>query len=182
MIVAFDNTFLTSTLNPDSAPRPNPKTGKPVDHCSLRVEALIDTLSKQSSTVLIPSPCLAEILIAVPDVQKALEEIDKSSAFEIAPFDARSAIELAEATRNALASGDKRLGRGEAWQKVKMDRQIAAIAKVNGADILYTDDDSQSYFASVLDMQVKHTWDLDLPPKYAQMSFPEDPTAKPRKT
>lgn len=45
------------------------------------------------------------------------------------------------------------------------------IAKVHGADILYTDDDNQTKFAKLLGLIVKHTWDLDLPYEYAQYSL-----------
>jgi hypothetical protein len=45
---------------------------------------------------------------------------------------------------------------------------------VNGADVFYTDDGNQSAFAEKLGMTVKHTWDLDLPPKYAQGDWLKD--------
>lgn len=48
------------------------------------------------------------------------------------------------------------------------------IAKVNGASIFYSDDGNQSVFAERLGMQVKHSWDLDLPHRYAQRSMFDD--------
>lgn len=54
------------------------------------------------------------------------------------------------------------------WQQVKFDRQIAAIAKANGAETFYTDDKDQAKFAELLSLKVMHTWDLGLPAKYAQ--------------
>jgi len=168
MIIALDNTFLSLVFNLNTIPTPNPATGKPVDHCLKRVEALVDIHSKRGDTVIIPTPCLAELLCAVPDFEKTISEIDKSAAFYIAPFDARSAIELAEVQRQAKANGDKKGGIEAGWQEVKFDRQIAVIAKVNGADIFYTDDGNQSKFAKKVGLNVKHSWDLDLPPEYAQ--------------
>lgn len=150
-----------------------PPTGKPIEHCALRVEALIDEIGKRGDTVLIPTPCLAELLCVVPDLEKAIGEISRSVAFEPAPFDVRASIELAAETRKALSSGDKKAGVAAGWQEIKFDRQIAAIAKVNGAEIFYTDDHNQSVFAARLGLIVKHTWDLDLPPKYAQTDFIE---------
>lgn len=171
MIVAVDNTFLSLLWNPDSRPTPSPGTGQPVSHYRLRIEALIDECSKRSNVVLIPTPCLAELLCAVPDLEKAVNTINSSIAFKVAPFDARAAIDLAQAIRKAKNDGSKRLGSAAGWQKVKFDRQIAATAKANGAEIFYTDDDNQTRFAEMLEMKVIHTWDLDLPAKYAQQDF-----------
>lgn len=106
MIVAFDNTFLSLALNPKTKPTPNPATNAPIDFCVHRVEALIDELGSRGDTILIPTPCLAEMLCAVPDFEAAISEVYKTSAFEPAPFDARSAIELANASRKAKAEGD----------------------------------------------------------------------------
>jgi hypothetical protein len=171
MIIAFDNTFLSLIFNPNTLPTPNPLTGKPVDHCTQRVEALVDMHSKRGDTVLIPTPCFSELLCAVPDLEKAIQAINSSVAFDLAPFDARCAIDLADLQRKAKASGDKKSGVAASWNEIKFDRQIAIIAKVGGAEIFYTDDTNQTKFAEMTGMQVKHTWDLDLPAKYAQMSF-----------
>lgn len=174
MIVAVDNSFLCLLLKPDAIPTPDPKTGVPVAHWKERINALVDRHSKQGDTILVPTPCLAELLTAVPDVVKAVAEIDRASAMETAAFDARCAIELGIETQKAFQKGDKKSGSSEAWQKVKIDRQIAVIAKVGGAEIFYTDDANQTKFASMLGMTVKHSWDLDLPPQYAQISLIDD--------
>lgn len=168
MIVAFDNTFLSLALHPGAKPRPNPATGRPIEYCSERVEALVDELSGRGATVLIPTPCFSELLCAVPDLEKAISAITRSTAFELAPFDERCAIDLADVVRKAIASGDKRSGVSATWNEIKFDRQIAMIAKVYGAGTLYTDDGNQSEFAKHIGLTVKHTWDLDLPPRYSQ--------------
>jgi len=174
MIVAFDNTFLSLALNPNTKPTPNPATGTPVDLCALRVEALIDELGARGDTILIPTPCLAEMLCAVPDFEAAISEIYETAAFNPAPFDARCAIELADASRKAKAAGDKRSGIAASWNEIKFDRQIAAIAKVGRASVFYTDDNNQTKFAKLLGLEVKHTWDLYLPDKYRQISLIEE--------
>lgn len=175
MIVAFDNTFLSLVLNPGSKPRPNPATGKPVEHCKERVEALVDTLSKRGDTVIIPTPCFSELLCAVPDLERAVVEINQSTAFDLAGFDERCAIDLADVIRKAISSGDKKSGVSAPWNEIKFDRQIAIISRVGGAEILYTDDSNQAKFAKQIGLRVKHTWELDLPPSYAQkVLFDED--------
>lgn len=92
---------------------------------------------------------------------------------ELVPFDARSAIEYGIMTRTAKESGDKRAGALGDWQRIKFDRQIVAVAVAHGASVLYTDDENQSKFAELVGLAVKHTWELDLPDKYAQMDILE---------
>lgn len=168
MIVAFDNTFLSLALHPGSKPRPNPATGKPIEYCKERVDGLVDDLSSRGATILIPTPCFSELLCAVPDFEKAISAINQSTAFDLAPFDERCAIDLADVVRKAIAAGDKRSGVSAPWSEIKFDRQIAVIAKVYGAGTLYTDDTNQAEYAKQIGLIVKHTWDLELPLKYAQ--------------
>jgi predicted nucleic acid-binding protein len=170
VIVAFDNTFLTLVLNPNSQPGINPATGTIVSHFRQRIEALIDKLSNEKHHIIIPTPCLAESLIRAQDIQKIFETISAFSAIRFAPFDVKSAIELAEITQNAKAQGLPTVG---TKTEVKFDRQIVAVAKANGAKTFYTDDSSQSNFAATAGLSVKHSWDLDLPPEYAQRDIRE---------
>lgn len=174
MIVAFDNTFLTLVLNPASRPRPNPATGQPVSHCRQRIDALIDTLSKNGDSVIIPAPTLAEALVATEDLDAVVKAIERYEAIEIVPFNARAAYEYAEIVKTAIDNGDKRSGSNAEWQKIKFDRQIVATSKAHGAERLYTDDDGQTGFAELSGLTVVHTWNLDLPPEYAQMDFERD--------
>lgn len=168
MIVAFDNSLLTLAFNPKAAPTPNPATGAPISHCAVRVRALIDELSTRGDTIIVPAPCLSEMLCSAPDAIRALQIIDESTAFRVEPFDQKCAIDLADTITKAIAAGNKKFGSQAGWQQVKFDRQIAVIANVNRAQCLYTDDKNQTLFATEIGLQVKHTWDLDLPAKYAQ--------------
>lgn len=146
MIVALDNTFLTLLLNPNSVPRSGPN-GQPTEFWKERVDAMIDTHSDNGDTILIPTPCLAEVLMAVPSANKAIAAIEESTAMQIAPFDAKAAIELGIESAKARKAGDKKSGSTEDWQKVKFDRQISIIAKTAGAEIFYTDDSNQTHFS-----------------------------------
>ncbi len=173
MIVALDNSFLSLIFYENARPGSNPATGKPVEHCQLRVDAMIEYHSSKNDIVLIPTPCLTELLVIVPDFAKIINEISRSVAFEIAAFDVRASIDLAEERRKAKLAGDKRSGVGMSvsWSEVNFDRQIAAIAKSRGAEIFYTDDKTQTTFANMIGLKVKHTWDLDLPPEFAQVEM-----------
>jgi predicted nucleic acid-binding protein len=167
----MDNTFFTLVLNPAAAPRPDPGTGNPVDHHRLRIEALIEDLGRKKAKIVLPTPAIAEAMCICGDFDKVLVKIEEYEVFEPCTFDTRSAIELARMTRVAVNGGDKRGGSLGDWQKIKIDRQIVAIAKVNGASILYTDDDSQTNFATHCGLKVVHTWDLDLPASHAQIDW-----------
>jgi hypothetical protein len=171
VIVALDNTFLTLVLNLAALPRPDPRTGNPVPHCRWRIEALIDNLSAQRARIIIPTPVLAETLCATGDLERLLTRLNEYQDIEVCPFDKKSTIEFALMIRTAIAKGDKRDGVTSDWQRVKFDRQIVAIAKSNGASILYTDDDPQTRFAELAGLAVQHTWDLTLPPSHAQMDW-----------
>eukprot|EP01013_Petalomonas_cantuscygni_P045368 TRINITY_DN9956_c0_g2_i1.p3 TRINITY_DN9956_c0_g2~~TRINITY_DN9956_c0_g2_i1.p3 ORF type:complete len:108 (+),score=14.50 TRINITY_DN9956_c0_g2_i1:1035-1358(+) len=94
--------------------------------------------------------------------------IDMESVLEVASFCDRCAIELALLNKKHKEDGNKRgPGRGE-WQKVKLDKQIVATAKANGAAVVYTDDANQTSFALEAGMEVIHTWDLPLPHPFDQ--------------
>jgi hypothetical protein len=173
VIAAIDNTFLTLLLHPKAAARPNPATGLPVPHCRLRIEALVDTLSHSGGTLLVPAPALAEALCVSAAMETYLEELQQYACIEIAPFDGRAAFELGRVIRSAMSEGDKRSAQQGSWQHIKMDRAIVAIAVAHSATIFYSDDDRQIAFAKLAGLNVKSTWDLDLPPEYAQQHLSE---------
>jgi len=173
VIAAIDNTFLTLLLNPGAAPRPNPATGQPVSHCRQRIEALVDDLSRRNGTLLVPAPSLAEALCASNAIEAYFNDLQQYSAIEVAPFDARAAYELVRIIRAASANGDKRSGQAGHWQHVKMDRAIVAVAVSRSATVFYSDNRRQIAFANLAGLVVKSTWDLDLPPEYAQQDLSE---------
>lgn len=62
------------------------------------------------------------------------------------------------------AAGDKRGGSEGSWTKVKFDRQIAAIAKVEDVTTTYSDDTELRKYAESAGMQAIETEQLPLPP------------------
>lgn len=133
----------------ESADSPiDPQTRKPVTRAKDRINLLIQTLQAAKERILIPTPVLAEVLVqSGPSGIQYVQRLQRSSVFEIAGFDMRAAVELAEMTRQAIATGEKKLGEQAPWQKIKLDRQIVAIARVAGARVLYTDDGPLGRFA-----------------------------------
>lgn len=140
-MVAFDAGFLSILFHTSSKVPNDPATGKPPDFAKERIEHLIDTLSEDGEKILIPTPALSELLIALgKSGAQAITRLHGESVFQIRDFDERAAIELAEMSR-VKADEKKQKKQGGTWAKVKFDRQIVAIAKVNGAKVVYSTDD-----------------------------------------
>jgi len=95
---------------------------------------------------------------------KYLEIINRSSRFRVASFGERAAVEAAAAHREMIDAGNKK-ETGEIWAKVKFDRQIVAIAKVEGADCIYSNDQDIAKYAKREGILVISIPDLPTPPK-----------------
>lgn len=164
MIVAVDTSALALMINPAADPPQDPQTGQLVDRARERIQHFIATLTT-SDTLIVPTPVLAELLVRAEDGGPGLLAAMAGLArLKVRPFGERAAVETAFMTREALASGDKKSGSLEPYQKVKFDRQIIAIARVEGAARIYADDRPLASFARRLNMDVFSTWDLPLPP------------------
>ena len=174
-MVAFDATMLLLLFSPNVPPPLDPVTGQPVKFARERIDFLIAHLEKEKIKIIIPTPALSEILVksgtAGPEY---LERLTTSSAFKIVPFDIRAAIEVAAMTRQAIDQGNKRFGTNAhaIWAKVKYDRQIVAIAKVEEASAIYSDDDDVRKLAQAQGMTIIQLPELPLPPDAAQTNLP----------
>ena len=69
-------------------------------------------------------------------------------------------MEAAARHREALRLGDKKEG-SESWAKLKFDRQIVAIAKVKGADTIYSNDSDIRRYARMDGLKVVTLDDLE---------------------
>jgi hypothetical protein len=147
--VAFDASFLLPLLS-RTVPKPfDPATNRPIEFVEERLDFLLKQLENDRTKILIPTPALSEILVHADKAgPEYLNRLKQSSAFVIKPFDDLAAVEVALMIREAIKSGDKRSGVKDTWAKVKFDRQIVAIAKVNGASVLYSDDEGIKTFAA----------------------------------
>ncbi len=72
-------------------------------------------------------------------------------------------------TREALGSGDLRAGTTATRAKLKFDRQIVAIARVNRQTTIYSDDSDIAKLADALDLEVIPISGLPPPPENAQL-------------
>lgn len=168
-MVVFDTAVLTLLLWDSAKPPIDPSSGKPVERCKERMELLVEQLHQNRETIIIPTPVLSEVLVVTgPEGLEYVYILQKASVFRIEPFDTRAAIELAELTRTALKSGDKKSGIDASWEKIKLDRQIVAIAKVSGATTIYTNDRRLANAATRAGLTVIGVHELPLPPEERQ--------------
>jgi hypothetical protein len=162
MIVLFDANFLLMLF--DEKARAPKRAGKPViKNASERIELLVQDLSKKRTKIIVPTPALAEFLLMASDsYDRYLAEIKKRTVFEVFGFDDPACIELVDMS---LALGKPKKNKPEdTWAKLKYDRQIIAIGKVNRAQQVYTTDDGVRNLAIQAGMKPIDLEDLPEPP------------------
>jgi hypothetical protein len=64
-MIALDTTAL-SLLFVENANAHGVKSRKPIKHAKERMEFLIERISQQGDAIIIPTPCLSEILVKTP--------------------------------------------------------------------------------------------------------------------
>lgn len=173
MIVVLDATVLVYFLDDKAKPPKQKGAERVVERCRERVEYLIDSLQASKAKIIVPTPVLAEVLVgAGGSASEWLRILTTSKHFRLAPFDERAAIEFAATQASRSAAGVK--SASSTWAQAKFDAQIMAIAAVEGADTIYSDD-SHIKRLSGTRFAVIGIEDLPLPPKDPQVSF-EFPT------
>lgn len=164
MAVAFDNTIATVLLNRRAQVPAHPETGVPIDFARERIGGLVKKLEKEQAKIIIPTPVVAELLtVSGPEGVQYFDTIAKSTVFQPGDFDMRAALEVSFMNATALAEGDKKGGVDAPWQKIKVDRQIIAICKVNGVTLLYTDDASLRSVAARAGLPTMGIHELPIP-------------------
>jgi hypothetical protein len=124
----------------------------------------LEDLDADSERIIVPTPALCEFLVlAGKDGPEYLDKIRGMKTFLVKPFDEMAAIELAAIEYESRSKGSKKGTSTAPWTKVKFDRQIVAIAKVNQCKRLYSDDGDVKNFGEKAGLEVISTWDLPLP-------------------
>lgn len=140
MTAAIDTSLLLYILDEKTSAPIDSATGKPVERCAERVNLLIANLASKREKLIVPTPVLAEVLVkAGPAAPSYLRILDTNRAIRLVDFNALAAIEASVMIADVFASADRPVG-GDARVKMKFDVMIAAIAKVNGASTVYSDD------------------------------------------
>ena len=160
-MIVFETSIVVLTITPNARAPRDPATGQPVTNCKDRIDHFIEKLRNNGERILIPTPVLAEFLVkAGPNKMEYLDLFMKQGAFAIGAFDTLAAVELAELLDADLQSG-KPLDPGTTRAKLRFDRQITAIGKVNGATRICTDDVQLGEFADKHGMKPVYVWNLD---------------------
>jgi len=184
-MVVLDATMLLLLLSPNATAPTDAATGKPVEHAQQRLEGLLKQLEADRTKIIVPAPALSEILVRAGKAgPEYLDRLNRSSAFRIVSFDIRAAVEVAQMTRSAIDSGNKRTDPEATWAKIKYDRQIVAIARVENASIIYSDDRHIRRLAADAGMSVIGIAEVPLPDDLKQMDLlsltpPERPSETP---
>jgi predicted nucleic acid-binding protein len=170
LIVVFDASILIYVIDEQAKPPVDPTTGKPVDSCYERVTHLLESLQQQNAKIVIPTPALAEVLVrAAKGGPEFLRILSSSRHFRIAAFDERAAVEF------AARQAERIVGIGRAppttRAKAKFDDQIVAIAAVEGATTIYSDDEDIARLAESR-FEVIKIAAIPLPPEAAQGKLP----------
>jgi len=171
--VLFDNTFLALLWRP-SAPAPtDPATKEPVTRHADRIDYLLEQLEARGAKAIIATPALSELLVGFKEPgQLILDEIDSSAVFEIVPFGRRAAIEAALATQVSMSMDvPKGSSTDGSYQKVKVDRQIVAIATIEQVETIYSDDSDVKTLAETAGIKCLRLADLPLPPEDPQKNL-----------
>lgn len=135
-----------------------------------RLDALIADLSKRRSYVGIPTPALAEFLVRTDAATQAvLDAVERKSSLRVLPFDKKAAFECSLLDKKAIANGSKRgSAKSAPYQKIKVDRQIIAIAIANGAELIVSGDDNLIALARDVGLKALKIEELPLPPAALQ--------------
>lgn len=186
-MICLDNTLLGILLFGESVKPPTDPEGNAISRFEDRLEFLLETWATDKEQIIIPTPVLAEFLVlAGPDASTYLDEIHATSHFKIESFDEKAAIEWAAmrlANRATLSKAGLKRDDGETKAKINFDRQIVAIAKANGATVIYSDDKGVATFAEQNGIQVIQSWKIPLPPSIkVELPFPNDDVTDERET
>ena len=100
-----------------------------------------------------------------------LKILERNRRVRIAPFGKRAAIELAEITRQEGKPKRYGLDSIESKAKLRFDRQIVAIVRVEGQRIIYTDDNGLAPFSKQLGIESVKLNEVDPPDETVQTAL-----------
>lgn len=108
---------------------------------SLRMQGLFQILRAKKESIGIPAQVWAEFLDQAGEGElSATQNIFKTTAFRLLPYDLKAVMETVEVVKAGRSARKTSKGEKRPRQSVKVDWQIIAIAKANGARLLITND------------------------------------------
>lgn len=155
MSVAFDATVLVDFFS-----------RKVTGDRRAKLDDLVGALEKSRTRIVIPTPALTELLVRAGKAREEIHNVlTRKSAFEIAPFDVKAAIECSILLEEAWSGLEKR---AVTKTKFKFDWQIVAIAATRRVTAIYSDDGDIAKAAARVGIQVVRIDDLALPASASQ--------------
>lgn len=156
--IVLDNNVLIAWFD-----HPKSDYGKKLDY-------LLQTAQEKRQKIIIPTPVMAEFLAHI-DSNTArtsfLQQLRRSAAVSIEPFDEPAAIEASEIGKLRPEAGADKPYK----QKIKVDAQIVAVAKTHCAILIVSGDKDIRNLGTFAEITVKKIDDLDLPPQDPQLSL-----------
>lgn len=137
-IVCLDNNITAFALRDDAHPDDAYKV--------VRVRALLRYLDEQEKIILLPTPVITECLWPV-EVHAREQVLNVINKFMIGAFDLAASVKCAE-MMHAMTPAEKdfKKERGITKAQMKFDYMIAAIAIVNEAECIYSEDEGLKTF------------------------------------
>jgi hypothetical protein len=155
-----------------------------------RLDHLIAMIERSRGQLIVPMPALAEFLVGADRAGlEYVNKLERRAWVDLAPFDRAAAFECAQLDRAALggaalaakkgqdAIAGKKDGVQAQWQKIKIDRQLVAIAKSRGANQFISADDGVRSNAQRVGIRAMTIPELELPDSSRQSKFSFDPQA-----
>lgn len=158
--VTFDSTYLIDIFNPRIA-----------GDQRAALDNLVDELSKSQTRILIPSPCLTELLIQAGKARdQYIHKLGSTKSFEVIPFDRRAATECALLLADAW---DKKSQRAITLTKFKYDWMVVACSASRGVKKIYSDDADINRCAATIGIQTITQKKLLIPAESRQLRIPD---------
>jgi predicted nucleic acid-binding protein len=144
---------------------------------SARLKGVLEDIDQTNGQLIIPVQVVGEYTSGADQAgQELLAKLLGNRRIKVANFDHVAAVECAMMDKTAISSGGHKrapLTRDISWQKVKVDRQIVAIARVLKVDRIISTDGDILKIAKAVGMPCIAIEDLPLPAWAAQVHIDE---------
>jgi hypothetical protein len=139
LIVVFDASVLVYLFDEKASAPQDPTTGQAVADCKMRIDHLIATLEHSQTKIIIPTPALAKCWSRPTGLHLSGRSYSRNRVI----FASHLSTSARPSNMRPCRPNARRLGRSH-WRRVvpraKFDDQIVAIAAVEGATVIYSDD------------------------------------------
>lgn len=144
---------------------------------SARLKGLLEDIDRTNGQLIIPVQVVGEYTSGADQAgQEVLAKLLGNRRIKVANFDHVAAVECAMMDKTAIASGGHKrapLNRDVSWQKVKVDRQIVAIARVLKVDRIISTDGDIPKIAKAVGIPCIAVEELPMPAWAAQVHIDE---------